>query len=666
MLRELSLSIFSNAELLGILIVCGIICAIAFFVYRKLPKEEEVIEESTKDKVYRVSKKFKKLSKVDYFWMILLTVLYAVVSLWNLGSFEKVGSYYQPVVSNEHVILELGEEHTFDTIVWVAGEGNNNTSESGYQNVVNFTIAGSNDLENWDYITTLDNENFLKLNLVEGFVWNYKYIDIISNDSNCVLNEIGFFKVESDQLLPVSVYTTLEEVASYNNPENLIDEQSALVKDPSYMNETYFDEIYHTRNAQEIKNGQYLYAFVHPLFGTTLISIGMSVFGVSPFGWRIMGALAGILMMPVLYMMIKTLFDKTKLSVFGTILLGVEFMHFTTSRIGTLEPFSILFIMLSYYFMFRYFFTNFYDADQKQQFKWLAASGIFMGCSIATKFTGVYAGIGLGVLFFINYLQRYFEFDDAKNNKKRITRKLSSSSKDKVLLEQANDYDMIISSFGIHTKKTGIWCIIWFIFVPLAIYFGSFIPLNIVKGEGFSIAAVWNQTMSMYNYHANLDATHPYQSVWWQWILDIRPIWYYYRNSEAGYNTISAMGNPIIYWVGAVSMLATFYYAIKDKCQTAILISVSYLAQLVPWLFVTRCVFIYHYYPSVPFMILGIVYAAKRLVQTNPKYEKAVKVFVVVAVLLFIIFLPVISGFTTTSEYVNTVCRWFGSWYFGA
>ena len=80
---------------------------------------------------------------------------------------------------------------------------------------------------------------------------------------------------------------------------------------------------------------------------------------------------------------------------------------------------------------------------------------------------------------------------------------------------------------------------------------------------------------------------------------------------------------------------------------------------------VERCVFIYHYYPSVPFLILGIVHACESLLKKDKRYIKPITILLITSIILFVMFLPVIGGFTTTQEYIRTVVRWMGSWYFG-
>ena len=650
MIKQFSTVYLGNSELIGMMTVAVLICFTASLIYTKLPKEKKKNEkeDSHLPEYCRSSRTFRKLTIYDAFWMILLTLLYSVFSLWNLGSFEAIDSYWQPISEHEEIILELSETQ-FDAILWVSGEGDNNSNPDGYQNQVDYLIQGSNDLSNWFDITELNTINYLNIQQISGN-WDYCYIKIISNNQSNVLNEIGFKKTNQQELIEVSVHSCTNPDSPYH-PEKLLDEQAFLVLNPSYENETYFDEIYHTRNAQEIANHQYTYAYVHPLLGTQLIAAGISIFGLSPFGWRIAGAVFGILMMPLMYLCALHLFHKRRSAILASVLLGAECMHYTTSRIGTLEPFSIFFILLMTYFMLNYAQTSFYDTPLKKQFVSLALSGIFMGCACATKFTGVYGGIGLAILFFSTIFERFKEYLHAK--------KL-------VIKNEALQKDIhIVHSFWPNLIKTGLWCILFFIIVPLAIYILSYLPIVMDKHEPFTIKAVYDQTISMYEYHKNLNATHPYQSVWWQWILDIRPIWYYVRYNETSMNTISCMGNPIIFWTGAAAMIWCFLDAIKNKSHRALLIVISYLSQLVPWLAVDRCIFIYHYYPSVPFLILGIVHACESLLNKDKAYIKPILVLTVISIAAFVLFMPVIGGFETTKWYIDHIARWMGSWYFG-
>ena len=112
----------------------------------------------------------------------------------------------------------------------------------------------------------------------------------------------------------------------YSDPERLIDEQDTLEKlpqhfrdeasenapaQPGWWNSTYFDEIYHARTAFEFLKGSVPYETSHPPLGKVLMSAFVALFGMTPFGWRFAGALAGILMLPGMYLLGQQLTKKT-------------------------------------------------------------------------------------------------------------------------------------------------------------------------------------------------------------------------------------------------------------------------------------------------------------------------------------------------------------------
>lgn len=99
------------------------------------------------------------------------------------------------------------------------------------------------------------------------------------------LNEIAVYSPYGDQLV----------ITSADAPE-LCDEQEHVPDAASFMNSSYFDEIYHVRTAIEHQKDIWPYEVSHPPLGKLIIGIGISLFGVTPFGWRFMGTLFGVLM----------------------------------------------------------------------------------------------------------------------------------------------------------------------------------------------------------------------------------------------------------------------------------------------------------------------------------------------------------------------------------
>ena len=165
----------------------------------------------------------------------------------------------------------------------------------------------------------------------------------------------------------------------------------------------------------------------------------------------------------------------------------------------------------------------------------------------------------------------------------------------------------------------------------------------------------------MYNYHSGLQATHSYSSTWWMWILDIRPI-LYYLDSSMGDNLKSAFGafgNPVVWWGGFLAMSAMAYRTVKYRDGIALFILIGYLSQLVPWLFVTRVVFIYHYFPSVVFLVLALSHVLNTILERKQgRYRLSVVGFTAAAVFLFAAFYPVLSGLTVSRTYTMHFLRW--------
>ncbi len=79
-------------------------------------------------------------------------------------------------------------------------------------------------------------------------------------------------------------------------------------------------------------------------------------------------------------------------------------------------------------------------------------------------------------------------------------------------------------------------------------------------------------------------------------------------------STIVVMGNPAVWWVGfaAVIALTVFYvpkifskrFNLKNNLP-AIFIIVFFFFQWLPYVLISRVVFIYHFYSNVPFLCLG-------------------------------------------------------------
>ena len=602
-------------------------------------------KEQIKDFQYEKSKRKERFTRKDWFCLGIIIVLFSIVAFYNLGSTHIPNSGWKPEEKGESVILEI-EDHPIDKIYYFLGTENNPNARSE-EDV--FLIEASDDLENWEEVTTIQEHLFLFSWIKEDVdIQDKRYIRVTGLDPYISMNEIAFKLKGEKEFSKVEVLES-----DHSTGENLIDEPEEVLLEPTQANGIFFDEIYHARTAYEMGNGYELYEVTHPVLGKEIISIGIAIFGMNPFGWRFMGVIFGILMIPVLYNFIKQMFKKTSVCFVGTFLFTFDFMHFVMSRIATIDTYAVIFTMLIYYFMYRYYQTSFYDTDLKKTLRPLFFCGIFVGIGFASKWNVAYGFIGIAILFFMNMYKRYKEYLHAKK---------------KVEVEHSTDEmdQKVYQSFRGNFVKTIFACVLFFVIIPCIIYYLSFIFIFDITDIGTYTKQVIDYNVNMFNYHSKLVAAHPFESSWYEWPIMTRPIWYAWNESTfhpGVVSSISAFGNPLVWWGGLGALLATLIIGIKKRDKIAAFIIIGYLSVLLPWACISRIVFIYHYYPAVIFLALALAYVAYHVVQKWKKGIYAVMIYVAIAYALFFYFFPVLSGSPTTKAYLKQL-QWLPSWSF--
>ena len=178
-----------------------------------------------------------------------------------------------------------------------------------------------------------------------------------------------------------------------------------------------------------------------------------------------------------------------------------------------------------------------------------------------------------------------------------------------------------------------------------------------------------NQTY-MYNYHASLDTAatpHPFASVCYSWMFNIRPV---YLFQGGGYpaeflSSLSTFGNPFIWWAlfPAIIIVLIAKYNDEDFNGALAFICIAGLSEFVPWMFITRETYIYHYFATVPFVILIITLACKYIWDKTKHGKFFVMGYLVICVIAFIAFYPVITGLPVPRVYSEAL-RWLETWPF--
>lgn len=178
-----------------------------------------------------------------------------------------------------------------------------------------------------------------------------------------------------------------------------------------------------------------------------------------------------------------------------------------------------------------------------------------------------------------------------------------------------------------------------FLILPAILYFASYI---IFFTSGHSLLDWWQTQQQMWWYHTGLVATHPFSSAWWSWPLMLKPVWLYVKEGPYSQENIYIAGNPILFIFGLVSVLSGFAVSITKGNKGFLFIVLAYASFFLPWAFSPRIMFLYHYLPAVPFMIIALSWFLNLLWDKGQK--KLVKVFLLVVVFTFVFYFPLWIG----------------------
>ena len=575
----------------------------------------------------------RRMQKKDYIAVAVIMVVYSVFAFIRLGDTEIPSTEYS-FTQQGPVVMDLGSDRHVSEI-WFY---------NGHKAWRDYVLAISNDGENWEWLKTNEDTLYIDADYRwqrNEFDFTARYIQIGAAEKNDLDEtlEIVIRDSEGNAIVPVNS-------ADY---QALFDEQEYAVEAYSFMNGTYWDEVYYTNTVYEMLHGIQWYENTHPHLGKEIMAIGVMMFGVNPFGWRFMPTLCGVIMLFAFYVLALRMFKETKWAVLATTVFAADFMHFMQTRVATIDVYAVLFIIASFIFMHDYTQLNFYEAKLRETFKPLALCGLFMGCGIASKWIGVYSAMGLAVIFFIQFAYRYREYS------------MSLGALDK---DRKSDRDFgIVKMFNKRVNLTVLFCISVFVLVPLVIYVLSYIPFNDgVQGRGL-IERVIESQKTMFNYHSQLKDTHFYASDWYQWPLINHPLRYVNEQvTETTIRVISLMGNPAIWWAGIPASLYMVYLWINEKDRKALFLTIGYLAQYLPWILVPRYTFIYHYFASVPFITIMIVYSLQRITANRPKLKWLPYAYCALCVILFLMFYPAMSGLEVPNSYIEFL-KWSDGWF---
>ena len=362
---------------------------------------------------------------------------------------------------------------------------------------------------------------------------------------------------------------------------------------------------------------------VHPQLGKWLIGAGMEVFGPqSSFSWRVMPAIAGIATVLLLTRLTMRLTRSPLLAGLAGLLLAVDGVALTESRIGLLDVFIGFFATLSLYCLVR-------DREWSRARlarllagtrpgaraphatlrPWLLATGIVLGLTCSIKWSGIYllAVVGLAVVIWDTLALR------------RVGAR--AWFLEGTVAQGVSDFLQTVPVAVV--VYVGCW---WSWFTHPSAYKHGWTLEQIRDHQPVPFPSLPNSIndfiayhQQMYEFHVGLASPHTYQSKPYGWLLQTRPTSFFWEDKAQVPQTcsggdcvqaITSIGNIAIWWSAVVALAVVVIIGVKNRDWRAWVPLIGYLGMYVPWFqYRDRTIFTFYTVAFVPCVVLVLVLA---------------------------------------------------------
>ncbi|GAA2715147.1 MULTISPECIES: phospholipid carrier-dependent glycosyltransferase [Streptomyces] len=378
---------------------------------------------------------------------------------------------------------------------------------------------------------------------------------------------------------------------------------------------------------------------VHPPVGKWVIGIGEWLFGLNPFGWRFMVAVLGTLTVLMLCRIGRRLLRSTFLGCLAGLLLAVDGLHFVMSRTALLDSVLVFFVLAAFGCVLvdrdkvraKLAATLPQDPDTPPDpaagdrtrlglRPWRLAAGVFLGLAFATKWNGGVYLAAFAVLI--------VSWDIASRRLAGARRPWLSS-----LLR-----DMPWTFLSTVPVAIGVYVASW---TGWFTHSGTYSQTNGWRHSGYNrhwaeteggaspdgflagvlnpLRSLWHYERQVWDFNTNLTSPHTYQSNPWSWLVQSRPVSYFYESPGPGNGGCSidsadkcarevlALGTPLLWWTACFALLYLLYrWAFRrDWRAGAVLCAVA--AGYLPWFeYQERTVFVFYAVVFVPFLCLAV------------------------------------------------------------
>jgi dolichyl-phosphate-mannose-protein mannosyltransferase len=451
------------------------------------------------------------------------------------------------------------------------------------------------------------------------------------------------------------------------------------------FNTLVFDEVYYAKFASSFLKHENIFTG-HPPLSTYIIAFGiwvseklqwgtvknsMAGLTLSPFSYRWLNAVTGALIPLWVGAIAYQLTRRYRFALIAALFIAADGLFLVESRYALNNVYLITFGLWG-----QLCFLLALQAQSWRRWGWLAVSGAGFGAAAAIKWNGlgfVLGAYGVVAIGWILHWIRSFRENQPGNDIGEVPQRSLTRPSPLENLSQLH-WGHILFSFAL---------------MPVLIYYISWIPyIQIDPSNEF-----WNLQSKTLDYHERVGGltAHPYCSYWYTWPLMLRPIAYYYQavtapNGAQVIYDVHAMGNPFLWWLSSAAIVVCIglmgqrlwagLIALQDRSSGAIralprlgvrswaviYLLTNWAANLLPWVRVTRCLFLYHYMESLIFAVLAIALLVDHWLQSPHNWRNATGMTVICLILIaFIFWIPLYMGLPLSPMEIQ-LRRWLPSW----
>ena len=413
-----------------------------------------------------------------------------------------------------------------------------------------------------------------------------------------------------------------------------------------------FDELYFANDAHDDLLG-HDYFDPEPPLGKLIMAVGIWRFGFTSLGWRVMGALFGTALIPLLYLLARQLLPIRLLAIVTAFLATFDGMTLVEARTGKIDIFPITFVVAAYLAFHLHLRA---DTPRRQRLS-IVLTGVLLGLAVASKWTALAAVGVIAVILAVRLATGHVRYSAwtaavAAGSLAALVPAIYLVSFSRYLTIAHGITDMTAPALG-------------------------FSPFHFDLGRAWHELVVWH--VDTFRYHYTLKAPHPFYSPPYSWPFLYKPVAYYSQNLELGVDQstrlplvafIFDLGNPVIWWASLAALVGTAWLAARRSYPAAFILFGLGAAWLPFWL-VPRGLFLYHMLGGLPFMFLAVALILTHLrpqrIWLGPPIRAwlsagpPIYAYLATVVGLFLFFYPLWTGLPLTQDAWSQRI-WFPSW----